>query len=767
MSRAPAKAAATSAPPLIPTFLRRSTTPSRNPTPTYSHSRTVCAATAFQPLFYRDTIRVPKQRRTFPHWKHDVVRQTILPQRVAGKTKRGKEVAEGKKAQGGRLPGWQMLSSLDIGPQKIKGAEVKRDTATAAVAAVKKERGERTRYLHPRDVLGPIKTIVGEVSTFDSQSQRDTLLQLCASVLQQFNADASTTAHHYALLPQAIARIIVGCRKLGRSDIAQEVLERYVEAARLIAGKGGDAQKAMGIVPFNALLEDFASSGNHEGCQNVLRKMAGVDLQPNAKTFNILISACTTDQVEVAWGLLETMSSLNLRPSLRALNTLLELTFAGGSSYSNQTATVYEKMLHFFPVKPGCRTGPNATTACILLRQCRTPSQLEGVFEDIRKWLLLRSARVQTELMQTANRIQEPSNRLSYTLDWANRLGGLGVPLSVQAANVIVEAYAADGALSQGLDYAMRLHEQNGAAASDELLRSVLRKVGRETERDGVDRREDRVAWDVWTKLRETSATRKSFVELVDALGRAGDARRLWYLYDLMTKKTAGTSAVRSSASTVVPHDEATQDPEHRILQHIDPTDPRLHRAFIRAFSTRLTADPTAAAYIFSSHATLNDEKSALEMLRGVRDRRDAAGLLTTLLTVAVQKGVPLTAEGLKVALEGVVERVRRQTTLPSSSSEQQPMAFSAAHTLSHLGLYNPSATHPRPLEQFALTRSAVVGAVAQGVASAAERVRGGRDVEDAVESLRRWVEGRDEGPEGVERSEAWAVGRLKEIVGL
>ncbi|KAJ3018052.1 hypothetical protein HKX48_003205 [Thoreauomyces humboldtii] len=476
-----------------------------------------------------------------------------------------------------------------------------------------------------------------------------------------------------------------------------------------------DAARALNAVPFNALMEAHCRAGNMDEAQKVMVQMHAMGISPTAQTYTILISACSVDQISTALAILDVMIESSMRPSLSLLNSVLDLCFrAPSSEHRRQASKVFAVLQRLYPSKKGNRTGPNATTACILLRQCVADGEVESVFRDIKNWGLVRSPLVQEELLRTAARIRAPLPVLPRCLDWANRFAEMGVLLSPEAVNVMLQAYATDGAVVEGIGFAERMRDVGGPAHDG--VRTLLRNQA------GVAPKEKQaIARRVWNdmKRRSEAPTVRTFIDIIDAMGREGDAAGLAYLHNLMMSK-----APRSSSSTVEAQDvkeSLTSDEELSLLARIDPSDPRLHRAFLAAFSHPRTADPIAAARVFASSPTTPTERTLLSLLSSIHTRREAAPLLNHLLAAAVRRQAPLTTTALTAAFEGIVERV---------GQDDAPMAFSSGlvRGVGHVG------------RRAELARGAVVRAAAKGVASAAESVRLGSDVEAAVKGLEEWV---------------------------
>ncbi|KND04832.1 pentatricopeptide repeat domain-containing protein [Spizellomyces punctatus DAOM BR117] len=730
----------------LPASLRRGTRlfPKSKEQGPVSESRSVCSSTAFQPVFYRDVIRVPLNRRTFPLWRHQTVERTIFPADPA-RLEEQEANFQRRKATASelqRLPGWEVI---------FQTLESNQPSVDAVVAAKERtlrraRRRENAGYLGPEEVLSAISCAIADLRGKSIDEQNDSIYQLYLKTIKRFQQSSGNLRHHNAVLPGAITKITKDCCRLGRLDLAQTVVAQYMQDLQGIERLEDSERLLAG--PFNALIEAYYRAGNREMGQTLLQEMHNTGISPNSRTYSILIRACEPEEVETALQILQMIANTpNMRPRLATLNKVLDLCFTAGGKYRQEASKVFQLLQQIYPIKPGCRTGPNSTTACILLKQCRSEADIELVFRDVQKWSLVRSSRIQAKVLRTASQIAGPTNALSQCLDWANRYAGLGVPLYPESARVVLQAYTDSGSARGGLDFAERLSRFTIQPHEDTLL-GLLRSVGRDAEQGGVDRREEEVAWRIWNGLKERSQapTIRTFVELIDAMGRAGDIRGLWYLYRLMKSKAEGKDV------PVVRKTVEDETPEAALLARIDPNDTRLNRAFVRAFGSRLASDPKSAAAVFAAGS--NDERSALDLLRSVRDRRQAPRILNDLLGVAVTRGAPLTTDGLGKAFAQVIERARKP--------EYNAMAFSSAEGLDKIGAWNLRAQGPRPERQIEAARTAVVRAAAHGVADAAASVRSGEDVSRALGALESWIDGRsaEEGIEDVqhalERLEGW-----------
>ncbi|KAJ3177897.1 hypothetical protein HDU87_004179 [Geranomyces variabilis] len=667
--------------------------------------RGVCAATAFQPVFYRDAVRVPIPRRSFPLWRHKEVVQTIraADPATAERIRAQRALAAKRKLEASRkrLPGWEkLLRALEddlVGPNEARAAHLERQKR-------REERLRRRGYRPQYEVLAPTATMLSELQAADADMQRQIVHSMYKLTVEQ----------------------------AGRYDLAQDVLNQYAGDARQMFDQHGNSRaRALQANPFNALMYSHSKRGDQTKCQAVLQQMAGAGVRPTYRTYGILIAACTVDQVDTAIQILDLMITSNMRPSLCLFNKVLDLTFSAGEEYRKQAATVFGQLLRIYRACGGARSGPNSTTVGILLRQCKQDEDIESLFKDIQAWSLVRSSRVQEELLRTVLRIRAPPQQLPGCLDWANRFAALGVPLSPEATNVVLQAYTTSGNLAKGLDFVERVQRDSGQQHHSDGLRSLLKSIGR----GNVDKTEDEIAWRIWKRLLERSEApnRRTFVELVDAMGRAGDTKGLWYLHRLMMAKSRGAADVAPVAETDAARNSGDHEAAKALFARIDPTDQSLHRAFVRAFGTRRAADPASAAAAFA-HGS-NDERTAMDLLGSIRSRRQAAPLLNALLAVAVARHTPLSKESLGQAFTAVLDRAARE-----DGEAHSPMAFSSAQGLDRLGAWDLSALGPRPAKQVSVAREAVVKAAAQGVASAAASVREGEDIDLAVDALDSWL---------------------------
>ncbi|KAJ3155860.1 hypothetical protein HDU89_005418 [Geranomyces variabilis] len=706
------------------------------PTPPSIHisqRRSVCAASAFQPVFYREAVRVPKPRRSFPLWRHKEVAQTIRAADPATaeriRTQRALAAKRKLEASRKRLPGWdKLLRALEedlVEPSETRAAHLERQKR-------REERLRRRGYRPPYEVLVPTATMLSELQAADPEMQRQIVQSIYKSTLEQFERAEGNLVYHLALFPQAVTRIIDSSCRAGRYDLAQDVLAQYAgDAQHLFDPKGNASTRALQANPFNALMHAHIKRGDDTKGQAVLQQMAGAGVRPTYRTYGILIAACNVDQVDTAIQILDLMITSNMRPSLCLFNKVLDLTFSAGEAYRKQAATVFGQLLRIYPARGGARSGPNSTTVGILLRQCKQDDDIESLFKDIQAWSLVRSSRVQEELLRTVLRIRAPPQQLSGCLDWANRWAALGVPLSPEAANVVLQAYTTSGNLAKGLEFVERAQRDSGQHHHSDGLRSLLKSIGR----GNLDKTEDQIAWRIWKGLQERSEApnRRTFVELVDAMGRAGDTKGLWYLHRLMMAKSRGAADLASLEETEAARNRGDHEAAKALIARIDPTDQSLHRAFVRAFGTRRAADPASAAAAFA-HGS-NDERTAMDLLGSIRSRRQAAPLLNALLAVAVARHTPLSKESLGQAFAAILDRAARE-----DGEGHSPMAFSSAQGLDRLGAWDLSALGPRPAKQVSVAREAVVQAAAQGVASAAASVREGADIDLAVDALDSWV---------------------------
>ncbi|KAJ3162101.1 hypothetical protein HDU86_005799 [Geranomyces michiganensis] len=742
--------------------------------------RGVCAANAFQPVFYREAVRVPVPRRSFPLWRHKQVVQTIRAADpvTAERIRAQRALAARRKLETSqkRLPGWdKLLRALEDdlkGPKERKVAHLERQKRREERL---KRRGYRPQFevrctafktecsldqtltgsasLCSMQVLAPTSAMLAELKGADPDLQKQIVQNVYETTLKQFGRADDNLVHHLALFPQAVTRIVDSSCRAGRLDLAQAVLDQYGEDGQQFFHQNSDTKtRALQANPYNALMHAYSKRGDQAQCTAVLQKMANAGIRPTSRTYGILISACNASQVDTAIQILDLMITSNMRPSLFLFNKVLDLTFAAGDAYRKQAATVLSQLLRLYPGRGGAQNGPNSTTVAILLSQCKQDEDIESLFKDIQAWSLARSSRVQEELLQTVLRNRSPEQRLSGCLDWANRFAALGVPLSPEAANVVLRAYTMSGNLAKGLEFVERVQSNSGEHRRKDVLRSLLRSVGR----GEVDNSDDQIAWRIWKGLQERSEApdRKTFVELVDAMGRAGDTKGLWYLHRLMMAKARGAADVTSAEETNAGRNSGDHEAAKALFARIDPSNQSLHRAFVRAFGTRRAADPASAAAAFA-HGS-NDERTAMDLLGSIRSRRQAAPFLNALLAVAVARHTPLSKESLGQAFAAVLDRAAREDGVNGP-----PMSFSSAQGLDRLGAWDLSAPGPRPAKQVALAREAVVRAAAHGVATAAASIREGEDIDQAVDALDSWIR---TGSLPKPQSEGGVEGALKEL---
>ncbi|KAJ3035084.1 hypothetical protein HK097_004297, partial [Rhizophlyctis rosea] len=378
------------------------------------------------------------------------------------------------------------------------------------------------------------------------------------------------------------------------------------------------------------------------------------------------------------------------------------------------TIAIFERMQQLYPViKGNPRSGPNAETVIVLLGHCRTEENVRIVVRDAEGWGVFEHPRVQEEVLRTCLRVcaagngkkaANPSYVLSRVLDWANRYAARGVSLSPEAVNIILQAFGKAGAVLEGLSFVDRIHQNGKVTTSKAMpLLELLRAVERRTERRGAG--DERVAQRAWEEVTKGSSDAigtpppKTVATIIDALGKLVDVRGVWRLYRSMTRDGK-------------------------------PLDPIIARSFVRAFGSRLATDPRAAAAVFSAALTgkpgSGNDKIVLDLLGGIRDRKEAVKTLDTLLALLVARNMPIESNTLVKAFARIVDEAR--------DKDLPPMAFSTGTELQKLGAWSESATPSKLLVD--ATRIAVVKATAKGVAGAAQEVREGTDVEGALSSL-------------------------------
>ncbi|KAI9009631.1 hypothetical protein BC832DRAFT_552009 [Gaertneriomyces semiglobifer] len=699
-------------------------------------NRCVCTATAYQPVFYRDVIRVPKPRRKFPLWQHQVVERTILPPNPAQSANRENREALMRRKQldasKKRLPGWEgMLQAL------AKSGSQHREQRSSLTRGRRKS----SRYHDPEEIFAPIATLRTSLPNIPTEQQQDAITKLYFDIVAKVaglnvSSDeyqpallSSTKRHekyHPAVFPTAVAKLVKVCARMGKLQFARNIVRQYVADVQHFPRVKGEASLVMGQ-PYHALIQALSRLNLHEEIVQALDEMRENGIRPTTVTYNVLIRSCGVERTDQALAWLRLLiESEDMRPNLGTLNHLLRLTFEAGPSYRSTSQSIFEMLLRLYPSKPGCRSGPSGVTAAILLSQCRNDREIEGIFRDMQRWSLLRSPLAQQELLRATARTAGEKNALSACLDWINRLHAMGVPLSINAARVLLENYILVGAPLKGFSFVERLRER-GIKIDDDGLTAILHAIGRYEAQGRTRHIGSGVAWSIWNKLRhDTEApSPKALLALIEALGREKDVHGLWYLYELFKKKSLG------STSAIVETRVADVDPESALLARIDPSDPRLHRTFLRAFGA---ADPNLAVAAFTEGP--KDEHAALSLLHGVRDRQEAAALLSELLGVALKYQAPLTKEGLIKSLTGILERSQKHGYLP--------MAFSSATVLDELGAWNREAVGVGSQVQVKLVRDAVVQVAAQGIADAAESIRSGADVPEAIGLLQRWCDGDD-----------------------
>ncbi|KAJ3274760.1 hypothetical protein HK104_004026 [Borealophlyctis nickersoniae] len=546
--------------------------------------------------------------------------------------------------------------------------------------------------------------------------------------------------------------------------MAEMVLGQYVAdlptlckaAARLVGEES--ASKLKSAAPFNALISGFCKSGQTKKSATLMRQMRSLEISPTARTFTPILKSLAPSEVNQALKILHNMiATPSIQVTTATLNVVLDLCFRAGPSYREPTMQVFS-LLQKSP------EGPNADTVLILLNQCRSGASLQSVYRDAEKWGLGNHPKVQAEILRTAFRVytekrekdgDASSNPLSAkaalpkVLDWANRFTNLGRPLHPESVDVILGAYAAAGAAVGGLSFA---DKRGGRKIRLGALIDLLRAVGRDAENDGVDRRDERVAWRAWDDLMKspnplaTETSQKTVAAIIEALGRSGDVRGVWRLY--RTLSPSPTTATATPPSTLT------------------PLPPLIARAFLRAFGARLASDPRAAAAVFAASfapptpsfqsTQQPDTRALFDLLSAIRTRQDALHTLSTFIALAIRTNIPLTTPTLARAFAMLLDRAREPGT--------EPMAFSPARELEKVGVWDGEGG--RKGEWFVeAARQAVVLAAAKGVAGVAEVVRDGTDVGEAVGVLERWVEGKGVEPEGNDVEDV--LGKLERWVNL
>ncbi|KAJ3087850.1 hypothetical protein HK102_010150 [Quaeritorhiza haematococci] len=237
---------------------------------------------------------------------------------------------------------------------------------------------------------------------------------------------------------------------------------------------------------------------------------------------------------------------------------------------------------------------PPATTAAVLLSAVRTAKDFELLFKDIQKWRVAGSALVQKHLFQACSRVvshesssqklpeydETPaldlSHRLSYQLDVAERLRKMNVPLAYDAREILLETYLRAGAVSGAINFVKTLdvpavssplesrvnnpdaHAHAHAPVRFRTLVSILKSIkpppteDQQLQEDSSSsstttplakpvHSDSELVWHIWTSLQRWKKPVQPhlFTAVVEAFGRVGDLRGVWYLYELlMSQKT-------------------------------------------------------------------------------------------------------------------------------------------------------------------------------------------------------------------------------------
>ncbi|RKO92944.1 hypothetical protein BDK51DRAFT_25692 [Blyttiomyces helicus] len=578
------------------------------------------------------------------------------------------------------------------------------------------------------------------------------MYQLQGEIMQLFRAGHGGARPHPKVLPTIASRLVHACARVDRLDLAELVVGQLINDVQAFAAEQGTeiAAEMVGPAPFNALLQAYCRAGDAGKARMVLEEMQAVNVKPNGRTYMTLIKACGPQDVDHALNIFGAMlSTENMRVSKATFNKVLDICFAAGSSHREQTGKVFDHLLARYPVKPGCRAGPNATTLSLLISQCSSEADLDSVMKDAKAWCLWQAPLVQADVMRACLRIaggegQEEAG-LAMCLDWANRYDRRGASLSVEAAAVVLDAYAATGALSGATSFVHETRTKTGLI-DEGALRRFVKSIARRNDVAAIDPRSYQTVRRLWSDIgqRAPLPSWRTVLALIEAMGRVGDLQALQYLYTLVSNPAAAPTLDPAAIPLSGLHIDTL------LVGRLHPQDPRLLRSLLFAFSTRLAVDPPSALSIARSAPA--SEPLALALFRTVRSRTDALPLLDAIITLAIVRGTPLRAPRLARALSRVIVRA----AVPG----HPPMAFSPAAELRRLGPWGRrvGVLSPAAIDT---VQGAVVRAVARGVASAASDIREARDVENALAALEGWVNGVEPRARDVEA----AVGMLNHWV--
>ncbi|KAJ3039597.1 hypothetical protein HDV00_012054 [Rhizophlyctis rosea] len=676
-------------------------------------SRPVSTTVHYNPVFYRDSIRTQRADRQFPLWLKKQVPRTVGAETGPVSSIPGFKTR--RPAKSDRLPGWEGLWNV------LDGTDI--DVAERR----SERRAKRLARLHALGlaeadpIFQQIDASFQHIRTLASDEQVDAVYALYISTIEPFTR-IETPHYHLANLPAALAKLIKGCAQSDRIDLAEMVLGQYIKDMPLfldtaVANEEQNAAKVFhSPYPFNALIAAYGRRGSRyiKRIIGILEEMQRHNITPNTHTYSLILKSLTPEHIRHAKAIFDALLATSKHISLATLNAALDLSLRAGPAHQQFTMKIFETIQKLYPVNPqNPHSGPNAGSVSILLSHCKSEENMRNVAKDAETWGVFDHPQVQADLLRACLRIHSdststkkanPSIALSRILDWANRYATRNVPLSPEAVGLILQAFGKAGAVLGGLSFVDRIQRDGKVRISRSMpLLDLLRALERRAERGVVSSGDERVAMRAWEEVMgvpgvDARPPGRTIAAIVNAMGKIGDTRGVWRLYRSMTK------------------DKQTLDPI-------------VARAFVRAFGAKLASDPRAAAAVFSASLSGKgeaSEKLVLNLLSGIRDRRDAAKTLDTLISLLVARNLPIASNTLVKAFARVVDEARDED-LP-------PMAFSSGEELQKVGAW-PELT-PATKTLIDATRIAVVKATAKGVAGAAQEVRDGKDVEGALGAL-------------------------------
>ncbi|KAI9209260.1 uncharacterized protein BJ171DRAFT_485957 [Polychytrium aggregatum] len=498
----------------------------------------------------------------------------------------------------------------------------------------------------------------------------------------------------------------------------------------------------------------------------VLMQLRDSGLRPSHAMASHLVRNCSADDVIFVETCLSQLQEASLRPSLKLLNTLLG--FYIQRQDQEAVSRTYARIMALYPAessprdsKVGVRRhrrGPNADTAALLFSNGTTLSYISECYKAIQAWKnnTLSSERAQTGLFQALDKIAPIQSKASVALEWMNRLEQDGYRPTRGALDAVVTSFLRQGRIADAFRLIARLRQLRAHQTSSAVTTQLLQAVG-------VPRAGGQAAGSeaIWQQLhhhveQQKPLSAKMFRSIVSAMGRTGEVRGLWFLFNLLGRK-AGTYESRtlvesgpasrgdfgSIALSSGPLDPRPTHPSPEDLSHnrvlVASVDPEsgsvLHHLLCSMGKIRHgSTDETIA--LFRALPATHQRPLSYSLLRSIRRRKTQHQSFIDIVSTWFQQGtVELEPKKLAQELEDMVRRILKHEADPASPQQaSRSMSHSTPAGLSKIHAWNKSWENDDSMIE--AVQRASTAALAKVVCENLRRVRSGEDVAYALEEL-------------------------------